>query len=533
MPQGYQPMPGWTWTGIVAGSYRGRDQVRCAEGSAIVSSEDWDIVLVGGGVMSATLGVLLSEVEPDWRILVVERLDEPGLESSGAWNNAGTGHAGLCEFNYTPRLPDGTVDVSNAVRIGEQFVSSLLFWARLVEDGVLGPPEAFIRSVPHLGFGHGADGVAYLRARWEALRGHPLFSGLEFSEDPEVLASWLPLMFEGRTGNEPVAATRAAQGTDVDFGVLTRQLLSALQQRGGVVRTRQEVTALRRRGEIWQVKVRDRGTRQRRRLRAPYVFVGAGGGTLPLLQSAGVPEVRRYGAFPISGQFLRTDRPELVAAHRGKVYGHAARGTPAISVPHLDLRVVDGQESLLFGPFAAFSPRFLTRGRMTDLVRSVRPGNVPVLVAAARDNRSLMSYLVRQVTQSADARAAALRRFVPSARADDWTLITAGQRVQVLKKTGGRGTMVGFGTEIVTSAGGSLAALLGASPGASTAASTMLDVLAASFPQRMPEWAPRLDRLAPSTEAVRELGPDRLDEVVTRARRVLGLVPVSMGAAAS
>jgi len=492
-------------------------------------AEDWDAVLVGGGIMSATLGVLLSEVAPDWRVLVVERLDEAGLESSHASNNAGTGHAGLCEFNYTPRGPGGAVHPAGAVRIGEQFVSSLLFWARLVEEGVLGPPEAFVRSVPHFGVGRGADGVAYLRARWEALRGHPLFADLEFSDDPDVLASWLPLIFAGRADGEPIAVTRAAQGTDVDFGVLTRQLLAALKERGGSVRTGQEVTSLRRRDGHWHVAVRDRTSGERRRLRTPYVFVGAGGGTLPLLQSARVPEIRRYGAFPISGQFLRTDRPELVAAHRGKVYGHAEPGAPAVSVPHLDLRVIDGRESLLFGPFAAFSPRFLTRGRRTDLLRSVRLGNVPVLLASARDNRALMAYLVRQVTQSMPTRMAALRRFVPSARDEDWTLITAGQRVQILKKTGGRGTMVGFGTELVTSAGGSMAALLGASPGASTAVSVMLDVLAASFPERLPGWAARLDRLAPSSQAARALEPGALTDELARARRVLGLTPVLAG----
>jgi malate dehydrogenase (quinone) len=485
--------------------------------------EDVDAVLVGGGVMSATLGMLLAELEPGWRVAVVERLDRPGLESSDAWNNAGTGHAGLCEFNYTPRRPDGSVDATGAVRIGEQFVSSLLFWARLVERGALGPPEAFIRSVPHLGFGRGADGVAYLRARWEALRGHPLFTDLQFSDDPAVLADWLPLVFVGRTAEEPVALTRSAHGTDVDFGVLTRQLLSALQQRGGVVRTRQQVSSLRRRDDRWDVDVRDLATGRRRRLRAPHVFVGAGGGTLPLLQSARVPEVRRYGAFPISGQFLCTDVPELVAAHRGKVYGHADPGAPAISIPHLDLRVVDGREWLLFGPFAAFSPRFLARGRRTDLLRSVRLGNLPVLLASARDNRALVGYLVRQVTQPAAARMAALRRFVPTARDEDWTLVTAGQRVQVLKHTDGRGTMVGFGTELVTSAGASLAGLLGASPGASTAAATMLDVLAACFPQRMPEWADQLDQLVPPT---RDLDPDQVRRALTRARRVLGLTPV-------
>ncbi|MGR6964522.1 malate dehydrogenase (quinone) [Geodermatophilus sp. URMC 61] len=481
------------------------------------SVQDWDAVLVGGGVMSATLGVLLTQAEPDRRVLVVERLDEAGCESSAAENNAGTGHAGLCEFNYTPRRPDGTVDPSAAVRIAEQFAASLVFWARLVERGELGPAETFVRSVPHLGLGRGADGVAYLRARFEALRGHPLFADLEYSDDRDVLASWLPLVVEGRADGEPIAATRAAQGTDVDFGVLTRQLLGALRARGGEVRLGTEVTSLRRRGERWEPAVRDRATGARRRLRTPWVFLGAGGGTLPLLQSARVPEVRRYGAFPISGRFLRTDRPEQVAAHRGKVYGHAEPGAPAVSVPHLDLRVVDGRESLLFGPFAAFSPRFLTRGRLGDLLRSVRPGNLPVLLASVRDNRSLIAHLVRQVTASPSSRMAALRRFVPTAREEDWTLVTAGQRVQVLKETAGRGTLVGFGTEVVTSAGGSLAALLGASPGASTAVATVLDVLDACFPGRRDEWAPRLAELVPLPTA---------DELA-RARRVLGLAPVS------
>jgi malate dehydrogenase (quinone) len=472
--------------------------------------------------MSATLGLLLSELEPTWRITVVERLAEAGLESSSAWNNAGTGHAGLCEFNYTPRGADGAVDPSSALRIGEQFLTSLRFWAHLVERGELGPPAAFVRSVPHMGFGRGADGVAYLRARFEAVRSHPLFADLEFSDDPAVLASWSPLMFAGRPDGEPVAATRSAQGTDVDFGVLTRQLLSALQRRGADVRLRTEVGSLRRRGGRWSVRTRNRDTGARATLRTPYVFVGAGGGTLPLLQKARVPEVRRYGVFPISGQFLRTAEPALVAAHRAKAYGHAAPGAPTISVPHLDHRTVDGREYLLFGPFAAFSPRFLTQGRWTDLLRSVRPGNLPVLLASARDNRPLISFLVRQVAQPAGARTAALRAFVPAARDADWELITAGQRVQLLKRTDGRGTMVGFGTEILTSAGGSLAALLGASPGASTAASTMVDVLAACFPERMPEWAPRLASVAPDTGAL-----DRSDLAATvdRARAVLGLPP--------
>ncbi|MGY1836890.1 malate dehydrogenase (quinone) [Blastococcus sp. SYSU DS0510] len=490
-----------------------------------MGTEEFDAVLIGGGVMSATLATLLGELEPGWRIAVVERLDDAGLESSSAWNNAGTGHAGLCEFNYTPRRADGSVDVSRAVEIGEQFAASLVLWAHLVSSGRIGPAKDFVRPVPHLGLGRGADGVAHLRARWQALRDHPLFAGTEFSDDRAVLARWLPLVFADRPDDGPVALTRSSQGTDVDFGVLTRQLLAAARSRGASVRLGTEVTALERTGGTWSVGVRETATRAESRLRAPYVFVGAGGGTLPLLQRARVPEVRRYGAFPISGLFLRTARPHLVAAHRAKVYGHAAPGAPTISVPHLDHRTVGGAEHLLFGPFAAFSPRFLRTGRRTDLLRSVRPGNLPVLAASARDNRSLMAYLVRQLAQTPRARLDALRVFVPSAEAGDWELVPAGQRVQVLKMSGGRGAMVGFGTEVVTSAGGSLAALLGASPGASTAAATMVDVLAASFPGRMAQWAPRLQEIAPA-------GPGRphpadLHARASAARRVLGLDPAT------
>jgi len=487
--------------------------------------DEYDAVLVGGGVMSATLGTLLAELEPGWRIAVVERLERPGSESSDAWNNAGTGHAGLCEFNYTPRLPDGSVDVSRAVEIGAQFSASLMLWAHLVTAGLLGRPSDFVRPVPHLGFGRGSGGVAHLRGRWAGLRDHPLFAGTEFSDDPDVLAGWLPLMFGDRAAGEPVAVTRSTRGTDVDFGVLTRRLLAALELRGGSVRVGSEVTGLHRAGGSWEVDVRHRDTRTTHRLRTPYVFVGAGGATLPLLQRARVPEVRRYGAFPISGQFLRTSRPDLVAGHRAKVYGHAAPGAPPISVPHLDHRTVDGREHLLFGPFAAFSPRFLRTGRRTDLLRSVRPGNLPVLAASARDNRALMTYLVGQLAQTSRARLDALRGFVPSAGPEDWELVTAGQRVQVLKMQGSRGAMVGFGTEVVTSAGGSLAALLGASPGASTAASTMVDVLAASFPARMPDWAPRLDAIAPSSAALAVLDPAELAARTDSARSVLGLDP--------
>ena len=456
---------------------------------------DTDVVLVGAGIMSATLHALLGEVAPDRHVTVVERLPGAGMESSHAWHNAGTGHAGLCEFNYTPRRADGSLDVTDAVRVGEQFATSLTFWARLVERGTLTP--GFVRPVPHMGFGRGTDGVAYLLARFEALRAHPLFADLKHTADRARLAEWLPLVSSGRSA-EPVAVTRSAQGTDVDFGRLTRELLAGAEMRLGTA-----VRALRRAGDRWHVHLDDGTT-----LRARFVFVGAGGATLPLLRSAGVPEVRGLGAFPISGQFLRTSRPDLVAGHDAKLYGHADPGEPSISVPHLDSRVVDGTGHLLFGPFAAFSPKFLAHGRRTDLVRSLHRDNLPTLFAAARDNRDLVAYLVRQLTQSRSGRLAALRKFVPSARAEDWELITAGQRVQVLRRTTGRGTIAGFGTEPVVSAGGTIAGLLGSSPGASSAVATMADLLAACVPE-----------LGPRLAALREPDPGTL----ARARETLGL----------
>ncbi|KQS71144.1 malate dehydrogenase (quinone) [Modestobacter sp. Leaf380] len=485
----------------------------------VVPTEDVDALLVGGGVMSATLGVLLSQLQPDWRIAVLERLDQGGLESSAAWMNAGTGHAGLCEFNYTPRRADGSVDVTAAVRIGEQFAASLRLWADLVAAGDLDP--SFVRPVAHLGLGRGAEGVAHLRGRREALAHHPLFADTRFTQDREEAASWVPLVTRGRTGDEPFALTRSGQGTDVDYGTLTRGLLQVLTRRGAEVSVGQHVSRLRRHGAGWAATVTDRRSGLARRVRARFVFVGAGGATLPVLQAAGVPEVRGLGAFPISGRFLRTSDPELVAAHRGKLYGHAAPGAPPISVPHLDLRTVEGREHLLFGPFAAFSPRFLRTGRRSDLLRSVRPHAVPTLLATARDNRALTAHLVGQLAQTPTARTASLRGFVPTARAADWELVTAGQRVQLLERTGGRGAMVGFGTRVVTSAGGSLGALLGASPGASTAVAVMVDLLDRCFPARAADWA---DRLA------RHRG-DTLDlDAVADARSVLGLPAV--GAAA-
>ncbi|NKX56798.1 malate dehydrogenase (quinone) [Arthrobacter mobilis] len=464
----------------------------------VTTAGRFDAVIVGAGIMGTTMAGLLARLEPGWRIAVVERLPEAGLESSNAWNNAGTGHAGLCEFNYTPQAANGSVDISSALAINEQFQISCQYWAHLVEAGGLGEPGSFIRPVPHFSFAHGPAGVRYLRARHAAMAGEPLFAGMEYSEDPAVLAGWLPLMFGNRPPAGPAAVTRVGSGTDVDYGALSRQLLADAAGRGVQVSLGQQVAGLRRDDRGWTLTARCTDTGARYRLNTRYVFLAAGGGTLPLLQQAGVPETRAFGGFPISGRFYRTAKPELVARHRAKVYGHAAEGAPPVSVPHLDTRMVDGRRYLMFGPYGAFSPRFLKHGRAADLPRSVRPANLPTLLSAARSNAGLVAYLVRQILQSPEDRFAELRRFVPDADPADWELITAGQRVQVVKMVSGKGAIAGFGTEVVTSAGGSLAALLGASPGASASVSIVLDVLRSSFPARFAAWQPRLRAMIPS-----------------------------------
>lgn len=452
--------------------------------------------------MSATLGVLLKELDPSLTIAVYERLDAVAAESSDAWNNAGTGHSAFCELNYTPQRPDGSVDISKADKIAEQFELSKQFWASLVEEDKLPDPGSFIRSIPHMSFVWGADNVQYLRTRYNALLGSPLFAGMEYSEDPAEIAGWIPLVMDGRDPSQPVAATRMAIGTDVNFGSLTRSLFDRLRAQPGVTfELDQEIEDLRRKeGDLWRVKVRDRTSGKSRKLYTRFVFIGAGGGSLTLLEKSGIPEANGFGGFPVSGQWLKCLNPEVIARHDAKVYGKAAVGSPPMSVPHLDTRQINGRQELLFGPYAGFSTKFLKRGSYTDLFRSIELGNIrPLLYAGAR-NIPLTKYLIGQVLQTPEQRIAALREYYPQARPDDWQLETAGQRVQVIKKDKKQGGVLEFGTEVVTAADGSIAALLGASPGASTAVSIMLDLVQRCFPEHAAsaEWQATFHRLVPS-----------------------------------
>jgi malate dehydrogenase (quinone) len=457
-----------------------------------------DVALIGGGIMSATLGTLLKQLEPTWNIHIFERLSQVALESSNPWNNAGTGHSALCELNYTPEREDGSIDISGAVKVNEQFQISRQFWSHLLEVGALPDPSAFINSTPHMSFVWGEDNVEYLRKRYEALKGHPLFAGMEFSTEAAVIRGWAPLLIPGRRKDQPIAATRIAAGTDIDFGALTGLLTNYLTSNGAELILEESVTNLKRKNGLWRITARHSVGNTPEVYDARFVFVGAGGYALGLLQKSGIKEIRGFGGFPVSGEFLRTDNQELVKKHQAKVYGKPALGAPPMSVPHLDTRVVDGSASLMFGPYAGFSPKFLKSGSVLDLVKSIRWHNLIPMVAAGAQNLGLVRYLLSQLIARKSTKFDALREFFPDSDPADWYKITAGQRVQVIKKDAKKGGVLQFGTEVVAAGDGTIAGLLGASPGASTAVPIMLGLIEKCFPASMDAWRPKLVEMVPS-----------------------------------
>jgi malate dehydrogenase (quinone) len=484
-----------------------------------------DVILIGAGVMSATLGSLLKELSPEWEIKVFEKLANAGEESSNEWNNAGTGHAALCELNYTSEKPDGTIDITKAVKVNEQFQISRQFWSYLVNSNLIQNPQDFIMSLPHMSLVQGEENVAFLKKRLEALSANPLFQGMEFSDDPEKLQEWIPLIMDGRTQNEPIAATKIDSGTDVNFGALTRMLFDHLKSKDVEVNYNHSVDGLNRTSDgSWEVKVHDIDSGRIETHTAKFVFIGGGGGSLHLLQKTGIPESKHIGGFPVSGLFMVCNKPEVASQHHAKVYGKAKVGAPPMSVPHLDTRFIDNKKTLLFGPFAGFSPKFLKTGSNLDLITSVKPNNVFTMLAAGAKNLPLTKYLIEQVLQSKEQRMEELREFIPNAKSEDWDLVAAGQRVQVIKDTeaGGKGTLQ-FGTEVISGADGSIAALLGASPGASTAVHVMLEVLDKSFPQHMPGWEPKIKEMIPSYGMKLSENPELFQEIQASTADTLGL----------
>lgn len=486
-----------------------------------------DIVLIGAGIMSATLGVLLKELQPDLTIEIFERLDEAAAESSDAWNNAGTGHSAFCELNYTPERADGTIDCSKAVKIAESFEVSRQFWAYLVQKKLIDDPQSFITAVPHMSFVWGEENVAYLKKRYETLLTNHLFKGMEYSEDHEQLRKWMPLVMDGRDPSQKVAATRMEIGTDVNFGALTRALFAYLKTTPGVkMHMNHEIRDLEQEADgRWLVTVKNRKSRRKKEIRAKFVFIGAGGGSLPLLLKSGIPEGKGFGGFPVSGQWLKCNNPAVIEKHAAKVYGKASVGSPPMSVPHLDTRMINGKKALLFGPYAGFSTKFLKNGSYLDLPLSIKVNNIRPMLAAGLDNIPLTKYLIHQVRQSPEDRLEALREFFPEARMEDWELEIAGQRVQVIKKDPEHGGVLEFGTEVVSAADGSIAALLGASPGASTAVSIMLELIPRCLKDKvkLQAWQERLKEMIPSYGNSLAKNAALCEEVRNWTGEVLGL----------
>ena len=484
---------------------------------------DADVVLIGGGIMSATLGSMLALLEPQWRILMLEAAEDIAAESIDPWNNAGTGHSGYCELNYMPDPADG----SKASSIAEQFHLCRQWWAHLVREGLL-DPDKFIHSSAHMNLVFGAEDVAYLRTRVETLRVDPLFAEMEYTEDPETIAQWAPLTMEGRSRTgEPMAAARHPRGTDIDFGALTRALTAIITSAAGEVRTGHTVTGLEHTREVWQVS--GSSAVGHFSVGAKAVFVGAGGFALRLLQKAKVPEVRGYAVLPVGAAFYRCSTSAVTSRHRAKVYGQTDVGAPPMSVPHLDRRIVDGREHLLFGPYATFSTKLLKHGRLTDFFTTLRPNNLHVIAAAGLQNLSLVSFLIKELAARPSRKFAQLRRYFPLARRNEWTLLPAGQRAQLVKPDPRRIGVLQQGTELVVSADGSITGLLGASPGASTAVPIMFDLLRRAFPtqwhggwkNQITEAVPDLDRSDWTTEAV--------DRSHAETDEALGLTEVSFG----
>ncbi|MGG4441674.1 malate:quinone oxidoreductase [Brevibacillus fortis] len=484
-----------------------------------------DVILIGAGVMSATLGALLKELAPELEIKVFEKLAKAGEESSNEWNNAGTGHAALCELNYTSEKADGSIDISKAIKINEHFQLSRQFWAYLVKNNLIQNPQDFIMPIPHMSMVQGETNVSFLKKRFEALANNPLFQGMEFSDDHEKLMKWIPLIMEGRASNEPIAATKIDSGTDVNFGALTRMLFDYLKTKDVEINYNHAVEDIKRTSDgLWNLKVYNINTGNIEDHAAKFVFIGGGGGSLHLLQKTGIPESKHIGGFPVSGLFMVCKNQDVAEQHHAKVYGKAKVGAPPMSVPHLDTRYIDNKKSLLFGPFAGFSPKFLKTGSNMDLITSVKPNNVITMLAAGVKEMGLTKYLIEQVMLSHEKRMEELREFIPNAKSEEWDIVVAGQRVQVIKDTpAGKGTLQ-FGTEVVSAADGSVAALLGASPGASTAVQVMLEVLEKCFPQRMAEWEPKIKEMLPSYGVSLMENQELFQEIQRSTDEVLGLV---------
>ena len=481
-----------------------------------------DVVLIGAGIMSGTLGTLIKEILPEQSITIFEAQNAVATESSNEWHNAGTGHSALCELNYTAGKADGSIDITKALNINEKYQLSLEMWSYLVAKGDIENPVQFIRKLPHMSFVQGEKDVNFLRKRFEALAQHPLFEGMQFSDDRETLAKWIPLMMQNRQGNDPLAATLIERGTDVNFGELTRKLFKNLQKQGCELKLGHRVQNIQKTTEGWTLTVKD-SSGQILQHSCKFLFIGCGGGTLPLLQKTGIKEGKHIGGFPVSGIFMVCRNPEVVEKHHAKVYGKAKIGAPPMSVPHLDTRFIEGKKSLLFGPFAGFTMKYLKHGSQLDFPLSFKPDNFSTMVIAGIKNIPLTNYLIKQALLNKEQRMAELREFYPEAKSEDWDVIIAGQRVQIIKDLANERGSLCFGTEVITSEDKSIAALLGASPGASTSVDAMLSVFSKCFVEKHSELQVKLKQIVPSYGEKLRDKPELIHQIRSKAEKWLGV----------
>lgn len=452
-------------------------------------SYDADIILVGWGIMSGTLWVLLKKLQPDLSIVVLERSYAVGYESSDTLNNAGTWHSAFCELNYTPEKPDGTIDITKANAIVEKFELSKQRRAYMVEQWHFDDGASFINQVPHMSLVFGESNRIFLKKRFEAMQSNHLFHGMQYSQDTKVLQKWFPLAMRWRSHTDVISATRMNIGVDVNFWILTRNLFQYLENYNDVdILLNHEVTNLMQLQDgAREVAINNRNSvgTVKSTMKAQHVFLGSWWMAIPLLAKSGIPEWKWYGWFPVDGQRLICTNKKIIDQHQGKVYGKASVWSPPMSVPHLDTRYVNGKKSLIFGPYAGFTTKFLKQWSRTDLFRSLTRSNLIPMIATGIRNRSLTQYLVREVTQSWKSRFDALRAYYPEADEKDRYCAYAGKRVQIIKKDKKKWWVLQFGTEVVVSADKTISALLWASPWASTTVSIMLELLEKAFPKQM------------------------------------------------
>ncbi|CAM8394223.1 COG0579 Predicted dehydrogenase [Candidatus Methylopumilus planktonicus] len=483
-----------------------------------------DCILIGGGIMSITLAKLLQEIDSSINVKIYEKLSSCALESTQSINNAGTGHAGYCELNYTNLNKHHEVNIDKALKINGEFNVSLQFWSFLARKYKGFKPKSFITQVPHISFVKGDKNISFLKKRYEALIKTTPFKEMHFSRDRETIKEWAPLVTDDIKDN--IAMTRVELGSDIDFKSLSEQMLKILSSNKNFsLYTHHEVKSIfQKNDKTWDIKIYNSKNKKIILINANFVFIGAGGSSIQLLQKSNIKNQIGYAGFPVNGEWLICKKQSITKKHFSKIYGLAGPNAPPMSAPHLDLRIINGKRQLMFGPFASFTFKFLQTGSYLDLLKSIRIQNILPMLHVFICNLNLLTYLVKESKGSFKDKMNALKEFYPLANEKDWKLTSAGIRVQIIKPYKKIGGKLEFGTEVVWSDDSSLAALLGASPGASTSVFSMLNVIEKSFKRRINSkiWKDKIEKMVPSYNRDLSKQPSLFNKVRRSTYKTLG-----------